>query len=97
MTRQWKETLNEPIKCLKDRPNGAQISIKKEKLIDELNLAGVGRPTITSRGIIGQPVIAQLVKLNIEPYPDEGCENIASYRSVFCGMQNVNRCGRDFM
>jgi len=69
---------NEPITCLED--NGAQISVIKEELIEDLDLPAVG--TITIKGIVGQPVIAQLVRLSIKPCPGEGCENTAPYLSV---------------
>jgi len=70
--------LSEPIKCLED--SGAQISVIKEEFMDKLNLPVVG--TISIKGIIGLPLVARLVKLNIKPYPGEGCENIAPYLSI---------------
>lgn len=67
--------IEHPVVALKD--NGAEISLIKENLVSQLNLPKLG--TIVVRGVVGDPVQASLVTLNVRPCPDEGWENIAPH------------------
>jgi len=66
---------SEPFKSLKD--SGAQISLIKQELIQDLKNPCLG--TILVKGVVGRPVEANLVTLQIRPSPDPPMVNIAPY------------------
>lgn len=70
--------IDQPIKSLKD--SGAEIGVVQPELIRHLNLPHVGQ--ITIRGIVGQPVKADLVMLEIKPYAEKGYCNIVPHLPV---------------
>jgi len=72
------QQLNESKKALKD--TGAQISLIREDLIRNLDLPVLG--TVSIRGVVGKPVEAKLIQLNLKPWPGNNAENIAPYISV---------------
>ena len=67
--------VDESLHALKD--SGAEIGIIQPRLIQHLNLPFVGQ--ITIRGIVGKPVDADLVMLEVKPCPDPGYRNIVPY------------------
>ena len=67
--------VRESLLALKD--SGAEIGIIQPRLIQHLNLPFVGQ--ITIRGIVGKPVNADLVMLEVKPCSDPGYRNIVPY------------------
>ena len=67
------ENMSQPVVALKD--SGAQISLVKQSLVGDLDLPKLG--VVSVRGVVGQPVDAELVSLKIKLHPGDEYDNIA--------------------